>query len=99
MTGDIHAGPLDRAAPTDEHHAGPLPASAHPEKTKKSERERRWERRRRRRAFEEVLGWILVPIICVSVYWAIKGGLAAVGTSPTALIQGVKAALSSSGRI
>lgn len=70
---------------------------ARAQKHKKSWREQRWERRRRRRMFEEVLGWILVPIILVSVYWGIKSGLNALGTTPTALIQGIKTAISSRG--
>jgi hypothetical protein len=71
--------------------------AARPQKHKKSWREQRWERRRRRRLFEEVLGWIVVPIIVIAVYWGVKSGLAALGTTPTALIQGIKAAVSSRG--
>jgi hypothetical protein len=62
---------------------------------RKTWREQRWERRRRRRWFEEVLGWILVPIIVFGAYWAVTAGLAALGTSPAALIQGVQTILSS----
>ena len=57
-------------------------------------RERRWQRRRRRRAFEELLGWVLVPIILVVGYWAIKGSLNALGTSPTAIVAQVKQLIS-----
>ena len=70
---------------------------ARPQKHKKTWREQRWERRRRRRMFEEVLGWILVPLIVIATYWGIKSGLAALGTTPTALIQGIKTAISSRG--
>jgi len=60
---------------------------------KKSWREKRWERRHRRRAAEEVVGWILVPIILVGAFWSLKAILGAFGSSPTALIQGIKTAL------
>lgn len=87
---EIHAGPLDQADPEGDHHAGPLPSA----KAKKSWREQRWERRRRRRAVEEMLGWILVPVILVAGYWSLRAGLNALGTSPTALVQQVKAVIS-----
>jgi hypothetical protein len=70
---------------------------ARPQRHKKGWREQRWERRRRRRFFEEVLGWILVPLILVAVYWGVKSGLNALGTTPTALIEGFKTAISSRG--
>jgi hypothetical protein len=57
---------------------------------RKSWREQRWERRRRRRFFEEILGWILVPAIIIGCSWAVEGALTALGTSPAALIQGVQ---------
>jgi hypothetical protein len=69
--------------------------AATPSRHKKSWREQRWERRRRRRVFEEILGWIFVPIIVLSAYWAVKAGLAAFGTTPTALIEGIKAVIAS----
>ena len=74
--------------------AEPTPAQKR-ERAKVSWREQRWERRRKRRFAEEVLGWILVPIIVLSGYWAVKSGLTALGTSPSALIQNVKSAISS----
>lgn len=97
---DLHEGPLpdvDRA----ELHTGPLAAIDEAEDARTdtapaerlSGRERRWLRRRRRIVFEEVLGWILVPLILVGVYWLIKIALAALGTTPTALFENVKAAL------
>jgi hypothetical protein len=71
--------------------AAPAPAApAH----KLTWREKRWQRRRRRKLFEEILGWILVPIICIALYWAIKAGLNAAGTSPTAVYQAIKALVS-----
>jgi hypothetical protein len=36
-------------------------------------------------------------IVVITVYWGVKSGLAALGTTPTALIQGIKAAISSRG--
>jgi hypothetical protein len=53
-------------------------------------REKRWLRRRRRQTFEEILGWILVPVIVVAGYWALTGALEAAGTSLPALIQGIQ---------
>jgi hypothetical protein len=75
MTSEIHEGPLE---PT----SAPVP--------RKSWREQRWERRRRRRFAEEVLGWILVPVILFGVYWGVDAGLNALGTTPSALIQGIQ---------
>jgi hypothetical protein len=82
MTLEIHQGPLDQA-PAVHVQAPP----------KKSWREQRWERRRRRIWFEEVLAWILVPVIVVAAYWLVVAGLAALGTSPGAIIEGIKAVL------
>ena len=76
MTGEIHEGPLE-----------PTPT---PQAQKLTWREKRWERRRKRRVFEEVLGWILVPVILIALYWAVKAGLSALGTSPSAVIQALR---------
>ena len=95
MTSEVHPGPLPQAAPSDEHHAGPLKAANHPQKPKRSGQEARWERRRRRRFFEEVLGWILVPVILIACFWAVKAGLAAFGTTPTEFIDNIKAVIGS----
>jgi hypothetical protein len=65
----------------------PIPTVPAPRKTW---REQRWERRRRRRLYEEVLGWLLVPTIVLGCYWAIDATLSALGTSPAALIQGIQ---------
>ena len=46
-----------------EAQAAASSATAAPARQKKTGREMRWERRRRRIIFEEVLGWILVPVI------------------------------------
>lgn len=92
---DIHPGPLAEAPADSEHHQGPLAHGVPHARPRKTGRERRWERRRRRRYFEEVLGWVLVPVIAIALYWAVRGGLNALGTSPTALVQGIKAAIAS----
>lgn len=77
MTTDLHEGPLE-AAPQ-----GAVPA-------KLSWREQRRARRRRRIWFEEVLGWILVPVILVGCYWLAELTLNAMGTSVSAIIEGVR---------
>ncbi len=82
MTSDIHKGPLE-ASPT-------LQAPA-----KLSWREKRYQRRRRRVWFEEVLGWILVPVILIGCYWLLNIGLNAVGTSPAAIMEGIDAIIAS----
>jgi hypothetical protein len=74
---------------TDMHEGQLQPAPAAPAPPK-SWREQRWERRRRRRFHEELLGWILVPLIVFGCYWAIDAGLGALGTSPAALFQGIQ---------
>ena len=98
-------GPLPQARSGDEHHAGPLDEHTGPiatatrqQRYKKSWREKRWERRRRRRFTEEVLGWVLVPVILLSGYWAVKSGLNALGTNFSTLVQGIKTALSAAGK-
>ena len=83
MTSEVQEGPLQAA------EAPRVPAR------RKSWRERRWERRRRRRVFEEILGWVLVPVIVFGTYWAVDAGLGALGTSPAALIQGIQTIISS----
>jgi hypothetical protein len=78
--------------------AAPAQASPAPVPPRKlSWREKRWQRRRRRRLFEEILGWILVPVICVALYWGVRAGLNAAGTSPTAVIQAIKTLVSGGG--
>jgi hypothetical protein len=58
-------------------------------------REKRYQRRRRRVWFEEILGWILVPVIVIACYWLFDMTLAAVGTSPAAIVDGIKAVIDS----
>ena len=79
---------------TTEIHEGPLQVQPSEAPAKLSWREKRWQRRRRRRLFEEILGWILVPVICVALYWGVRAGLNAAGTSPTAVIQAIKTLIS-----
>ena len=76
---------------TSELHEGPL-AQAQP--AKKTWREKRWERRRRRIWFEEILGWLLVPVILFVGYWALVSVLAAFGTTPGQIVDVIKAVLS-----
>ncbi len=90
MSADVQTGPLEQASPTDEHHSGPLRPTTHQQKVRRSEQEKRWARRRRRLVFEEIVGWIVVPIILIAGFWAVKAGLAVFGTTPTALIEGIK---------
>ncbi|MBQ0824344.1 hypothetical protein HPT29_012075 [Microvirga terrae] len=82
MTSEIHEGPLEASRTFD------APA-------KLSWREKRYQRRRRRVWFEEVLGWVLVPVILLGCYWLLNLGLNAVGTSPAAIMEGIDAIISS----
>jgi hypothetical protein len=61
---------------------------------RRSRREERWERRRRRLWFEEVTGWILVPIIVLASYWLIELVLNALGTSLGAIVNGLSTIIS-----
>ena len=90
MTSDVGERPLEPAP-------GPAPPAPPAPARKLSWREKRWQRRRRRRLFEEILGWILVPVICVALYWGVRAGLNAAGTSPTAVIQAIKTLVSGGG--
>jgi hypothetical protein len=54
-------------------------------------RQQRYLRRRRRVWFEEILGWILVPIIIFGCYWLVDLVLTALGTSPAAIMDGISA--------
>jgi hypothetical protein len=82
MTSEIHEGPL-QASPT-------LEAPA-----KLSWREKRYQRRRRRVWLEEVMAWVLVPVILVGCYWLLDVGLNAMGTSPAAIMEGIEAVIAS----
>jgi hypothetical protein len=80
MSSELHKGMLD-------------PAAAPVAPVRLSWREKRWQRRRRRRMAEEVLGWILVPVIVVSAYGFLKLILGALGTTPTAVLDGLQVLL------
>lgn len=83
-TGEIHEGPLV-----------PAVAAAAPTKpglAKPSWREQRRRRRRRRRIGEEILGWILVPVILLAGYWTVNAVFGAMGTTPTAVFEQAKLA-------
>lgn len=70
---------------TEDLREGPLPTVAHTapaQKQKPSSRELRRQRRRRRRRGEEILAWVLVPLICFGIYWSITAGFEFMGTSP-----------------
>jgi hypothetical protein len=82
MTTEIHEGPLQGSRTLD------VPA-------KQSWREKRHQRRRRRVWFEEILGWILVPVILFGCYWLLDLTLNALGTSPQAIMEGIDAIISS----
>ncbi|GGK29940.1 hypothetical protein [Salinarimonas ramus] len=62
-------------------HQGPL-----------SEREKRWERRRKRHVLEEILGWVLVPVILVGLYWAVIFGLSLLGLTLDDVVAGAQQA-------
>jgi hypothetical protein len=40
--------------------------------------------------FEEILGWILVPLIVIGCYWMVELTLNAIGTSTSAVISGIR---------
>lgn len=83
--GEIHEGPLVPVAAA--------PAVKAPAKAPLTGREQRWRRRRRRRIGEELLAWILVPLILLGGWWLVNTVLAALGTSPGAVIDQVKQAM------
>ncbi len=70
--------------------AGEAVGEARPQKQKLTEKERRWERRRRRYIFEEILGWIVVPIILVALYFLTMWLLDLFGTTPEAILEGLQ---------
>jgi hypothetical protein len=83
MTAEVEQNPVEPA---------PAPAPADPAR-KLTQREKRW-----RKMFEEILGWIFVPIILIAGYWAVVGGLNAAGTSVSAIVQGVRQLLTGGGQ-
>jgi hypothetical protein len=83
MTTELHQAPLEATRIIE-------PQPRHPRQPKLSWREQRERRRRQRVWFEEILGWILVPAILIGCYWLLNVALAALGTSPEALMDGIK---------
>lgn len=55
-------------------------------------KEERWRRRKRRYLMEEILGWILVPIIVVGVYFAFVWGLSLFGLTLDDVVAGAQQA-------
>lgn len=87
MTSDAQEEPLKPVATPPAPPPKPKPPSA---------REQRRRRRRARHRGEEILGWILVPLILFGIYWGITAGLEFMGTSPGVVwdqLMQVKAAL------
>jgi hypothetical protein len=79
----FQAEPEPLPSPAYEPAAAPLP--------RKGWREQRAERRRRRVWLEEVLAWILVPVIVIGAWWFVDTVLTALGTSPSAIVNGLSA--------
>lgn len=68
---------------TDNLHEGPLsPVTQQAPPRKPTWREERRMRRRRRKRGEEMLAWVLVPLICVGIYLSVSAGFDFFGTSP-----------------
>ena len=82
MTTEIHEGPLEASRTWNRSGEAVLARKAPP-------------RRRRRVWFEEILGWVLVPVIIFRLLLAADIGLNAVGTSPAAIMEGIDAIISS----
>jgi hypothetical protein len=78
---------------TTELHQGPLEAAPAIAQAKPTRREQRRARRRRRIWFEEILGWILVHIILFALYWAVELTMRVLGTSTSAIMDGIQVLL------
>ena len=70
---------------THEENLTPVaPAPVEPVRPKRlTGREARRKRRKSRKRMEEVLAWILVPVILIAIWWAVTAGLEFLGTSPS----------------
>ncbi|GEO99765.1 hypothetical protein GCM10007887_28360 [Methylobacterium haplocladii] len=66
--------PVTRQPPSSAPNSAPKP--------KLTAREARRRRRKSRRRGEEILGWILVPIIVFGVWWGVNAGFEFFGTTP-----------------
>jgi hypothetical protein len=73
VTTSVRQGPLEHAPAASSQPGG-------------GARDRRLRRRRKRIWFEEMLGWVLVPLILLASYWAADTALTALGIDPAALI-------------
>jgi len=60
----------------------PAPKPKLAPKPRLTAREARRKRRKSRRRGEEILGWILVPIIVFGVWWGVNAGFDFFGTTP-----------------
>ena len=87
MTTEVHEISLE-TAPAVAASAVAVPAE-------KTWRQKRWERRRRRIWLEEVLAWIMVPLIVIGFYYLIEAILGALGTSVSAVAEGIRMIVSS----
>ena len=86
MTGDAQEETL---APVDRSVQPARP----PKPTRREERRRR---RKARRRGEEILAWVLVPLILMGLYWGVTAGFEVMGTTPGTVwdqLMQVKAAL------
>ncbi|MEH3116966.1 MAG: hypothetical protein PGN25_04975 [Methylorubrum populi] len=87
MTSDAQEEHLTPVATPPQMPVRPAPLTA---------RERRRRRRKSRHRGEEILGWILVPLILIGLVWGVNAVLEAMGTSPGVAwdqLMQVKAAL------
>jgi hypothetical protein len=78
----------ERAAPAPRRSRG----RAEPQRGPLTPKEERWRRRKRRYLMEEILGWILVPIILVGLYFAAVWGLSLFGLTLDDVVAGAQQA-------
>lgn len=67
---------------THEDALTPVPRQPLPPKPKLTGREARRKRRKARRRYEEILAWILVPVIVLCVWWGVNAVFDFFGTTP-----------------
>ncbi|MCE4222687.1 hypothetical protein HCU64_02895 [Methylobacterium sp. C25] len=78
MTSDTHE---DALAPAPRQAPAPKPRVT--AKTKLTGREARRKRRKARRRGEEILAWILVPLIVLALWWSANAVFDFFGTTPS----------------